>query len=779
MPMALRKRKRGLGFESPSPPPSSHPRLASTSTSTTMDDPCAPRVVPSSKKSKSTWHHGDPNLPPAPSSKPEKNSKSTPTFPTSSESTLPAVTHDVQEPSRDLGFENYVSTLSGLAMAAMPAAMQAVVAADPFAAFRFAQSCFSPFAIPSPLLPTMPPFGIEHSLPTMAASSTAMIPPNDFLPLPSTNSQPVSPVIDTTPTFFSMQSNDIPASDPVTPLNPRACIGWVVQPNFPTRGIFRISPDSKTQIHWGDMHVPREECCLVMEDIPNVHRNIAFVKSWSDQFDPKPAFGVVDVVNGKSLIEFISHAAAQAAYYSPRLQGPKYGKAQHVRVFWYKPGDDTTNASDSSSSTLVQAQPKKSTIKKPQARQKTIEVGPGGTDAQPPSSASVPSHSDKRKQLLSSLLTQLPAKPSFEPSSITKKMDPTPGSTNGTNLTVAPVLTDASPVDHSALEHRSASVVKTPVISPPSVSSVSSPLEPTLKPTNSYKRPESQDYRRIAIKDTDHAKVEATIGGGSSCTVSPPSNSILTLDDLPSTQSNNKRPTISNGVTSSSSSDSAPQLESLMEQRLRLQLQAKKQLATIELALRPTIVNAIALADDNADAHMKQEVEENDMAAPGLQPVYISPPPEPTSRQCPHPSPCPSKQSPQPSLCTSDANDNEFSKDDREASQQIMASSLDNLATSFIAEILHSAREQASVPVAVEQATKVHGDLVKTVPRLVSSSTANLAEKQRVLAQRIAESKSLMNKYQAARTKEEKDKIMQLLKEQNRWVSTRRWKVDD
>jgi hypothetical protein len=197
----------------------------------------------------------------------------------------------------------------------------------------------------------------------------------------------------------------------------------------------------------------------------------------------------------------------------------------------------------------------------------------------------------------------------------------------------------------------------------------------------------------------------------------------------------------------------------LLEKRLRLQLLAKKQLAILESAMQS---NTASSSSTPKDPDIVESPRPATCKAASPPPIATPPPP----RGLPETSPS--------SLPTTDAASDSAMKDSAPVSQPGINFSLDNLAASFIAETLHSAKEQAILmeSTAREQQERA---MLPSPPITSVLSSVDLASRQQMLARQIAESKLLMRKYQAARTKTEKDELMQRLKEQNRWALLRKF----
>ena len=248
----------------------------------------------------------------------------------------------------------YISMMSGLAMANMPQTMQVAAAADPMAAFQLAQMCFAPpSTFPLPPFPFVPPqpdhLAVQPQLqtpkisPKPASSSTPESNPG-LIPAPPPASSPVlqdNPKLIPTPPSTSVSGPSVTTEmDPLMLKQKRQArrqnIGWIPEPGFPARGSFNSIPTLDC-LHWSSSdHVtrPDPQRSLVMEDLPHSCRTIEFVRSWSDRFS---ATAVYLNSGGKALIEFPSREVAEEVYDSPRLRDGPYKRATHVRVFWYRP----------------------------------------------------------------------------------------------------------------------------------------------------------------------------------------------------------------------------------------------------------------------------------------------------------------------------------------------------------------------------------------------------------------------------------------------------------
>ena len=356
MSIELRKLRAGIGYRSTSlsrsPSPVPPPRKAPVKIIRPPKEPVAstfkieqPAVKATSQTRSQQEAKAQKSVPPNPPSNPPRRLAPART-------SLPSPTV-ISSPPPFAPSDLYISMMSGLAMANMPQTMQAAAAADPMAAFQLAQMCFTP----SPTFP-LPPFSLIPPQPDPVAVQPQLHAPN-LPPKPVSNSSPKSnskatsaPVPPSAPKEENLKLVSTPAptltSDPsvAIEMDPlvlkqkrqarKRNIGWIPEPGFPDRGTFNLVP-TLDYVHWsasGQVTQPDSQRSLVMEDLPAHCRTTKFVRSWSDQFS---AIAVYFNGGGKALIEFPSREVAKRAYDSPRLRDGPYKRAMHVRVFWYRP----------------------------------------------------------------------------------------------------------------------------------------------------------------------------------------------------------------------------------------------------------------------------------------------------------------------------------------------------------------------------------------------------------------------------------------------------------
>ncbi|KAF8635445.1 hypothetical protein AX15_000426 [Amanita polypyramis BW_CC] len=94
-------------------------------------------------------------------------------------------------------------------------------------------------------------------------------------------------------------------------------------------------------------YIPNPACTIVMEQLPKTHRTIEFVKQWAKKATgTQPVCIVVDPPSAKALVEFSSAKMARKAWESPRLGAEYAGLKTHqlkgkpradlIRVWWYR-----------------------------------------------------------------------------------------------------------------------------------------------------------------------------------------------------------------------------------------------------------------------------------------------------------------------------------------------------------------------------------------------------------------------------------------------------------
>jgi len=628
-------------------------------------------------------------------------------------------------------------------MANMPQTMQVAAAADPMAAFQLAQMYFAPpstfplppfplappqpdpvTAQPQPHSPKLPPKPVFNST---TESSTKLTPASPLSP----SFVPQENTLKLTPTSTSTSTPDpSPATIEMDPLvlkqkrqARRHSIGWIPEPGFPDRGTFDLAP-TMDYLHWfssDNFTQPDSQRSLVMEDLPHDCRTTEFVRSWSDQFS-----AIAVHLNGgrKALIEFPSREVAEKAYDSPRLRNGLYKRAGHVRVFWYRPQLESAASPASTTSGNVGA---------------TGEVKDVLTDT-----------------------TYANITPAPEESVFTDTDDPTP-------LAETAEIGGTSQSKGKGKEF----YLPTPEHDLPDVDL---PMWFSTVPT-SAPRPESL-FVTISSINTDQEQRKrsdsvdrATDGsqGGSEHAPSnppvspPPSVSPIPCNMVPSLHLHSPSPetiqrkrtpvrsppplrypspipettnyaggvlSLSEGTSThdtpspTSTSESSVTGDSSLEQQLRMRLLAMKQTRNASRSSEQSSQTSTpsTVVDPEPDALFK----------------VVSPPP---ISQIP--------------------------------GGIVISESLELLATSFITDVIQAAQGLTSEPERFDTAIKARLSKKRGSSDAFGSS-ADIAFKRQRLAQQIEESKRIMERWKAARTREERNRIYALWEESNRFVPSTR-----
>ena len=630
-------------------------------------------------------------------------------------------------------------------MANMPQAMQVAAAADPMAAFHLAQMCF----IPTPAFP-LPPFSLVPPQPDPIAVQPQLHAPR-LPPKPVSNSTTKStlkstpaplPALSPTLQEDNLKFTSTPTltltSDPsvMIEMDPlvlrqkrqarKRSIGWIPEPGFPDRGTFNLVP-THNYVYWsssGEVTQPDYQCSLIMEDLPADCRTIMFVRSWSDQFS---AVAVYLNGGGKALIEFPSREVAKKAYDSPRLRDGPYRRAMHVRVFWYRP--QVEGAASSPTSTISGN------------TSTTEEVRDVLTDT---TSANITS--EVEEPVLMDIGDSNPLAETVESGGVAQSK----GKGNGKGISLPPPERDLLDVDlpvRSSTAPTSTSRPGSPFVTIPSINvdqeeqrKRSSPVDLVADgswgwPENTPSRPPVSPSPSVSlisyIKASSphlHSPSPETIQRKRTPTGSPPSlrypsstpETIYHPDKAPSPSGG----TPAHDIPSPSTSEPSMAGDLFLEQQLRVRLLSMKQTKIMNRGSEQSSSTSTpsTVVDPEPDTLFK----------------VASPPPVP--------------QTPD-SIVTSE--------------------SLELLATSFITDTLQAAQ---GLPSDLERFdTSIQARLSKKRGSIDAfGSSTDIALKRQRLAQQIEESKRIMERFKAAKTKEERKQIYSLWEESNRFVSLNR-----
>lgn len=736
----LRKPRAGVGYRSTSvsrtPSPVPRPRKApvkiirppreSVASTSKIERPAVKIASQTASLRKAKTQESTPNLPPSPSK------KSVPAHPPLHSPT--AISSPSLPPMPFVPSDLYISIMSGLAMANMPQTMQVAAAADPMGAFQLAQMYFTPtssFPLPPfPLIPPQPDRKVVQpqlhtpNLPPKPVTGSITKSNTKLAPSPSTPQEDNPKLTPTPPTAPLDPSSMTLDMDPLLLKQKRQArkhkIGWIPEPVLPDRGTFNLVP-THNYVHWfssDEATPPDPQRSLVMEDLPVNCRTIEFVRSWSDRFSATAIYLNGD---GKALIEFPLREIAEEAYDSPRLRDGPYKRAMHVRVFWYRAKvDDTTSSAPTTSGNADITE---------EMEDVPADVTPANIDSglgEPPSL-----DIDGPGSLAETTETQRTAQ--------SKGM--------GKGFSLPPPERDPVDVD---LPVRSYTV-------PTSISRQGSPLmaNPFTKVDREEQRQRSNRVEQITegslggfkythprppVSPSPSASIISCIKissphfrspspGGTerkrTPTESPPSlrypSSTPEMTNHPGRVSSPSEGTSAHGTLSpTTTSEPSVAGDFSLEQQLRMRLLAMKQTRIMNRSSeQPSSVST-----PSADVDVEPDT------------IFQVTSPPPISQA--------------PGIVTSE--------------------SLELLATSFIADVLQAAQGLPSEPERFDTAVKARLDK-KRGSQDAFGTSADIAFKRQRLAQHIEESKRIMERLQAAKSKEERNRIYALWEESNRFVS--------
>ncbi|KAJ7064785.1 hypothetical protein C8F01DRAFT_1128179 [Mycena amicta] len=213
---------------------------------------------------------------------------------------------------------------------------------------------FPPLAHPfaGPLVSHPPPMARQHNdaqpspwVSSMAAAGSSNR--NQHPVVESLESPPAPP-----PPSFSVPLPVPPLSLP--PTSPPAAvrkpasliIGMNPDPDRNSKhGTFAYSPLTITSIAQNgksNQYIPNPARTIVMEQLPKTHRTRDFIKTWSKgACGAHPVYFAVDPQSAKALVEFATAELARKAWASPKISAPGQpikGKprADLIRVWWYR-----------------------------------------------------------------------------------------------------------------------------------------------------------------------------------------------------------------------------------------------------------------------------------------------------------------------------------------------------------------------------------------------------------------------------------------------------------
>ena len=610
-------------------------------------------------------------------------------------------------------------------MANMPQTMQVAAAADPMAAFQLAQMYFtspSPFPLPPfSLVPPQPdPAPVHrnirpHNLPPkpVFASTTnpkiATVSP----PLPSPVLQEVFP--DNTPP--STLTDPPSVTIEMGPLELKQIrqarknnLGWIPEPGFPGRGTFNLVP-TIDYAHWSssdDGTPPDPHCSLVMEDLPCNCRTLKFVRSWADQFSATAVY-----LNGgmKALIEFPSREMAEVAYDSPRLRGGPFKRATHVRVFWYRPqSEDIAPSSNGSEDAIWEGED--SPDDKISANIVTALEEPTPMVTDDLSLEAEATEAEKGAQLTEGGKGTFPSPPDTD-LPVRPPTAPPFTSMPGPTFAITPSLEydqgeqrQPGPVDQATLASREGSNCGTLRLPGSLLPSASAILHAQTPPHLHTSSPEATQRKPTPPGSPPSLRYPSPTPE----TINDKEREALLSEDTPM-----------DDITSPTSTSDPPVVgDYFLEQQLRMRLLAVKRARISNRSYEPSSSSSTSstVADHDSDTFFKT----------------ASPPPRSGVLK-----------------------------------SVGISESLELLATSFIDDTIQAVQGSPSEPERHESANKAQLSKKRGFNDAFGSS-ADIAFRRQQLTRQIEESKKIMKRWKAAKTKEERNQIYTLWEESNRFV---------
>ena len=626
----------------------------------------------------------------------------------------------------------YISVMSGLAMANMPQTMQVAAAADPMAAFQFAQMCFAPpSAFPLPPFPLIPPQ--PDPVTTQPRLRAPKLPPKPVLDSAPKKSSPAPPPVlqednqKLTPTPTSTPVLDPSVTIEMDPsvlkqkrLARKNNIGWIPSLGFPDRGTFNLVPTS-SYLYWSssdNLTQPDPQCSLVMEDLPHDCRTMEFVRSWSDQF---PAIAVHLNGGGKALIEFPSREIAQEAYDSPRLRNGRYQRTTHVRVFWYRQQADgvappLTSTTSGNAGGAGEAKDVLTTVTSVDIT--TLPEEPVSMDIDGSTPLAETSRLGKKAQL----------KDESKGFSLPPSEQDAPDADLPVRPTTAPTcsLRPESPfvatpsVDQEEQRRRSGLVDRTTDGS--GEGSERTPSRPPASPSPSESSSSCTKAPSSRLRSPSPEVIQQKpTPAGSPPSLRYPSETPQMTNGKSGVPSPGKETLSHDDSSTASTSGSSVAEDVSLEQQLRMRLLAMK---------RTRVANRSSGQSSSISAPSTAVYPKSDVLSKAAPPLPI------------------------PQI----------------SDGVVVSESLELLATSFIVDTLQAAQGLPSEPERFDIAMRTRLSKKRGSGDAFGYST-DIAFKRQRLAQQIEESKRIMERWKAARTKEERNQIYALWEESNRFVS--------
>ncbi|KAF9027007.1 hypothetical protein BDZ89DRAFT_1160988 [Hymenopellis radicata] len=241
----------------------------------------------------------------------------------------------------------------------------------PFSSEHFGAAMLQPqFMIPHPFHMHFPPFPFDNPLNVPHSNwvgpaagmpwdaslwNTPVHHPSDTPSL--LGNSPDNPMlVDDNPPKQSRRAKAVTASTdiPCPPSKPLKRIIGMPSDRDPTgqRRAFKVTPTTiiEAEPPITGQYIPNPSRCLIMEQIPKIHRNPDYIRSWCRNVSQcSPLFLAIESCTASAIIEFPSRSLAEKAWSSPKIgntqimQSTKGAPREDlIRVWWYKASDPPT-----------------------------------------------------------------------------------------------------------------------------------------------------------------------------------------------------------------------------------------------------------------------------------------------------------------------------------------------------------------------------------------------------------------------------------------------------
>ena len=490
-------------------------------------------------------------------------------------------------------------------------------------------------------------------------------------------------------------------------------IGWIPEPGFLGRGTFDLVP-TIDYVHWSSsdgVTPPDPQRSLVMEDLPCDCRTVKFVRSWADRF---PATAVYLNGNAKALVEFPSKEVAEVAYDSPRLRGGPFKRATHVRVFWYRPQaeDVVPSLAVTTNGNVVAAREVEDV-----PEDEPVFMAIDGLDRKAETTEIGKGAQLEGKEKRSPLPLTEPDPPDVD---LSVSSPTVPASTQRSRSPSA--ATPFMACNKGKQGRQPGSVDRDTLMS--QERSEHGTLRPPLSPPSVPPMPCAQvpSHPRSPPPEVTQRKRTPP---GSPPSLRYPSSSPETTNEKERASSPSEETSMCDTQSPTSTSDPSSAGSYFLEQQLRMRLLAVKgaRIANRSCGQTSSSSTPSTIADNDSDTFFKTT---------SLPPVSGAP------------------------------------------ENVAMSESLELLATSFITDTIQAAQGSPNQLKRSDTTIETHLGMKREFSDAFEPSSADIAFKRQRLAQRIEETKKVMERWKTAKTKGEKDRIYASWEELNRFVSLAR-----